>query len=138
MTACILDLPMPLITHIMSLLASEEEPEGFCAARLACKELLQAGETAKCSALLGLHRGKLLQARRVGQEGPLLAFLRRTAPAWRKALVLVTAGRQARLDLRQLLGCLAPVSGSGLSALRFCLAARRGSSEWIGIPQVRG
>ena len=113
-TSC-LDLTMPLLSHILGLIAMENvenEKQHLANAMLTCRTLRQAGEVVQHAVPLWLTSAKLREAGEARCKALLLAWVTRKGQLWRKVVVEVESLR----DLRLLLGSLAPENGS--SSLR--------------------
>ena len=120
---CLLDLPMPLLSHIMTFLASEP-PNHLPNALLVCHGFRAAAEPVLAPWLaqvaLAITTAKLKKAREAGLEEQLLAFLGRQA-LMRSCAVLEVEDERS---LRRVLDSLSPGScGRGLRQLQ--LQSRR-------------
>jgi len=88
----ILNLPVPLLSAILSLVPSEGST-GFAAALESCTALRRAGELHLSDLPLHLRGAKLRQCREAGRQWELLAFVRRAGYVWR-AIVIEADNRQ--------------------------------------------
>ncbi|GAB4815432.1 hypothetical protein N2152v2_002478 [Parachlorella kessleri] len=130
-----LDMPRPVLAHILSFLSSaEEQPhEPFCSkdlanALLASKRLWQAADALPGPPELNLTAAKQRQAREAGVEDKLLAFLARRGRSWPRVSLDVLSVVQ----LGQVLGSLKSSScGSAVAALELDYAL----ADSFGLPE---
>ncbi|GAB4823005.1 hypothetical protein N2152v2_010051 [Parachlorella kessleri] len=116
----LLDLPLPVLEHVLGFLAAEEEPLAFASALLACTRLRQAGEEVPLTKLLLDVTMKHLVAKEAGLADQLLAFLARKVKVWRQVLL----ASEPEEDLCTLLLSLAPPAG--------CTGVQELELEFIG------
>ena len=119
-TACLLDLPAPLLAHLLGFLRPSNQDHAIM--RLVCKGMQDVALSS-----LSISAYKLQQARRAGLEGRLLAFLARTSGLWRHVRLQADCGA----DVRQLICSLIPAHGGSNSSRRLRSLALHMDPPWL-------